>query len=83
MVWGGISFDGHRDLVVVRVNLNAAEHIQQILLQHVLVAAYAVGPEFVLMHENTRTHAVSSKLNPFKHVWDRLNRIIRGFPVPT
>ena len=26
------------------------------LLQHVLVAAYGVGPEFVLMHDNARAH---------------------------
>jgi hypothetical protein len=38
MVWGGISIDGRTDLVV-RGNLTAAGCIEQILLQHVLVAA--------------------------------------------
>jgi hypothetical protein len=56
IVWGGISIDGRTDLVVVRSNLTAAGYIEQILLQHVLVAAYSVGPEFVLMHDNARAH---------------------------
>ena len=56
MVWGGISIDGHTDLVVVRDNLTAEGDMEQILLQHVLVAAYDVGPEFVLMHYNARAH---------------------------
>ena len=58
MVWGGISIDDHMDLVIIRGNLTAAEYIDQILLQHVLVAAYGVGPEFVLMHDNARVHVV-------------------------
>ena len=56
MVWGGISIDGRMDLVV-RDNLTAARYIELILLQHVLIAAYGVGPEFELMHDNARTHA--------------------------
>ena len=44
------------DLVVVRGKLTAAGYIEQILLQHVLVAACGVGPEFVLMHDNARAH---------------------------
>jgi hypothetical protein len=44
------------DLVVDRGNHTAAGYIEQILLQHVLVAAYGVGPESVLMHYNTRAH---------------------------
>ena len=51
MVWGGISIDGRMDLVVVHGNLTAAGYINQILLQHVLFAAYGVGPEFVLIHD--------------------------------
>ena len=54
MVWGGISIDGHTDLICG--NLTVARYIKQILLQHVLVAAYGVGPEFVLMHDNARAH---------------------------
>ena len=53
MVWDGISIDGRTDLVVVRGNLTVAGHIEQILLQHVLVAAYSVGPGFVLMHQHS------------------------------
>ena len=56
MMWGGISIDGRTDLVVVHGNLTAAGYIEQILLQHVLVAAYSFGPEFVLMHDNARAH---------------------------
>ena len=56
MVWGGISIDGCMDLVVVSVNLIPAGYIEQILQQHVLVAAYCVGPEFILMHNNARAH---------------------------
>jgi hypothetical protein len=56
MVWGGISIDGHTDLVFVCGNLTAAGYIEQILLRHVLVAAYSVGPEF--MHDNARAHVV-------------------------
>ena len=45
MVWGGISIDGRTDLVVLRGNLIAEGYIVQIQIQHVLVAAYGVGPE--------------------------------------
>ena len=55
-VWGCISIDGRKDLDVVRSNLTAAGLIEQILLQHVLVAAFGVGSEFVLMHDNARAH---------------------------
>ena len=34
------------DLIVVLDNLTAAGYIEQILLQHMLVAAYGVSPEF-------------------------------------
>ena len=54
MVWGCISIDDHMDLVIFCGNLTAAEYIEQILLQHVLVTAYGVGPEFILMHDNAR-----------------------------
>ena len=57
MVWGGISIDGCTDLVVVVCsNLTAAGYIELILLQDVLVAAYGIGPEFILMHDNARAH---------------------------
>jgi hypothetical protein len=56
MVCGGISSDGGTNLFVVRGNLTAAGYIQQILLQHMLIAAYGVGPEFVPMHDIVRAH---------------------------
>ena len=52
----GISIDGHMDLVIVCGNLTTVEYIEQILLKHVLVAAYGVDPEFVFMHDNASTH---------------------------
>ena len=52
MVWGGFSIDGRTDLVVVRGNLTSAGYTEQILLQYVLVVAYGVGPEFILVHDN-------------------------------
>jgi hypothetical protein len=55
MVWDGISIDGRTDLVV-RNNLTVAWYIEQILLQYALVAAYGVGPEFVLLHDYARAH---------------------------
>ena len=54
MVWHSI--DDHKDLVFVHGNLTTVGYIEQILLQHVLVAAYGVDPEFVLMHDNPRAH---------------------------
>jgi hypothetical protein len=53
MVWGGISIDSCMDLVIVCGNLTAVGYIEQILLQHVLVA---VGPEFVLMQDACSAH---------------------------
>ena len=59
-----------------------------------LVAAYGVGPESVLMHNNARAHIacitvlalewseVSPDLNPIEHVWDRFNRSFHRRPVP-
>ena len=58
MVWSGISIDGHMDLVVVCGILTAARYIKQILLHQLLVAAYGVGPEFILMHDNARSHVM-------------------------
>ena len=51
---------------MVRGNLTSAGHIEQILLQHVLVAAYGDGHEFVLMHDNARSHVA------------RINRAVLG-----
>ena len=49
VVWGGISIE-------CRTDLTTAGFIEQILLQHVLVAAYGLGPESVLMLGNSRAH---------------------------
>ena len=59
MVWAGISIEGHMNLAIVRGDLTAAEYIEQILLHHVVPAAYCGGPEFLLMHDNARAHVVT------------------------
>ena len=51
MLWGGISIDGSTYLLASHGNLTNAGYVEQILLQHVLFAAYGVGPEFVLTQE--------------------------------
>ena len=56
LVWSGISVDSHTDLVVVHGSLTAGEYIEQILMGHVVAAAYGVGLEFLLMHDNVRVH---------------------------
>ena len=56
MVCGSTSIGCRTYLFVVHGSVTAAGYIEQILLQHVLVAAYGVGPEFVIMHDNARAH---------------------------
>ena len=60
VVWGASCTEDHIDLAVVRGNLTAMEYIKQILLHHVLPAAYGSGPEFLLMHDNARAHVAAS-----------------------
>ena len=83
MVWGGIIIDGRTDLVLVRRNLTAAGYIEQILLQHVFVAAYGVGHEFELMHDNVAriTKAVLQELDIQEMEWSgvRLSKTSNRF----
>ena len=48
MVWDGISVDSHTNLVI-RDSLTAREYIKQVLMGHMVAAAYGVGPEFFLI----------------------------------
>lgn len=56
MVWGGISLTGRTDLVTVNGNLNSERYITDILEAHVVPYAPYIGPNFLLMHDNARSH---------------------------
>jgi transposase len=57
MVWGGISFNGRTQLVIVRNGLmTAARYRDDIIVPHVLPYAENFGPNFIFMHDNARPH---------------------------
>jgi hypothetical protein len=57
MVWGGISFNGRTQLVVVRNgSMTAARYRDDIIVPHVQPYAENVGPNFIFMNDNTRQH---------------------------
>ncbi|XP_047037261.1 uncharacterized protein LOC124642702, partial [Helicoverpa zea] len=60
-VWGGISASGKTQLEVVTgprlPTLNAERYIRECLGPHVIPYADYVGPNFLFMHDNARTHA--------------------------
>lgn len=57
MVWGGICYDGHTDLYVIRDgSLTAQRYRDEILHPIVRPFAGAMGPDFVLMDDNARPH---------------------------
>lgn len=57
MVWGGISLDGRTALhVLTRGTLTAIVYRNEILRPIVRPYAGAVGPGFLLMHDNARPH---------------------------
>ena len=59
MVWGGISLEGHTALhVLTRGTLTAIRYRDEILRPIVRPYAGAVGPGFLLMHDNVRPHVV-------------------------
>ncbi|KAL1493686.1 hypothetical protein ABEB36_009381 [Hypothenemus hampei] len=60
MVWGGISFGGRTDLVLIENFLNAVSYRNQILQPIVLPYAAAVGENFILMHDNARCHVAAT-----------------------
>lgn len=63
MVWGGISLEERTDLVVVPGRLNAQRYIDLILEDHVIPAAYGMGPNFVFMQDNARAHTAAITMN--------------------
>lgn len=67
MVWAGISFMGHTELVPVENgSLTAHRYIEEILDPHVVPYAPFIGENFIFMQDNARPHAancVSEYLN--------------------
>lgn len=59
MVWGGISLEEKTDLVVIPGSLTAARYIDIILSDHVIPAAYGIGPDFIFMQDNARPHTAA------------------------
>ncbi|KAL3266096.1 hypothetical protein HHI36_010282 [Cryptolaemus montrouzieri] len=58
MVWGGISFHGRTELVLVNNGrMTGARYIADILEPHVLPFGPLIGENFIYMHDNTRPHA--------------------------
>ena len=52
MVWGGISYRGMTDLVVVNGNLTGARYLDQIVDPHILPYLRANRPGFRLQQDN-------------------------------
>lgn len=67
MVWGGVSLDERTDLVVVPGRLCAQAYIDNVLEDHVLPAAYGVGPDFLLMQDNARPHSAAITSDYLRH----------------
>lgn len=60
MVWGGISWDGRTDLLVLgRGMLTGERYRDEILDAHVRLYAGAIGENFVLMDDNARPHTAN------------------------
>jgi hypothetical protein len=57
MVWGGISFNGRTQLVIVRNgSMTAARYRDDIIVPHVQPYAENVDPNSIFMNDNTRQH---------------------------
>lgn len=60
MVWGGISFNGRTELVIVRNgSLTAVRYRDEIIVPHVQPFAENFGPGFIFMHDNARPHTAN------------------------
>lgn len=56
MVWGGITYSGKTDLVVVDGNLTAPGYIDQILTPHVVPFFRNNGPGLIFQQDNATCH---------------------------
>lgn len=63
MVWGGICVDNRTDLVVIPGTLNANRYVDLVLGEHVVPAAFGIGPNFVLMQDNARPHTAGTTMD--------------------
>jgi hypothetical protein len=55
MVWGGISWDGRTDLVVLNTGtLTGQRYINDILDNQVRLYAGSIGDQFILMYDSAR-----------------------------
>ena len=49
MVWNEISLKEKTDLLVISETLTAARYVDMVLSDHVVPAAYSIGPEFLFV----------------------------------
>jgi peptidoglycan/xylan/chitin deacetylase (PgdA/CDA1 family) len=70
MVWAGMSIDNRIDLIGVPGRLNAMNYIENILEDHMVPAAYGVGQNFILMHDNAKPHTAGVTRNFFTRKWN-------------
>ena len=67
MVWGGISWDGRTELVILdRGTLTAQRYLDEIISTHVRFYAGAIGDGFILMDDNARPH-VARIVQNYRH----------------
>jgi hypothetical protein len=60
MVWGGISWDGHTDLIVLhRGTLTAQQYQDEILNTQVWLYAGVIGNGFIFMDDNACCHTAN------------------------
>ncbi|KAF2886859.1 hypothetical protein ILUMI_19314 [Ignelater luminosus] len=69
MFWGGICFNGRTELVLIRTRtMNADYHLENVVVEHVMPFAPFVGPNFVFVQDNARSHVA-------RQVIDYLNAV--------
>ena len=82
MVWGGIALEGRMELHVLNCgNLTGARYRDKILRPIFRSYAGAVGPGFLLVHENARTH-VARVCQRFLEDEDTVDQCIQRLPNP-
>jgi hypothetical protein len=61
MVWAGISFFHHNELVVIPPpGLNSRRYVEEVLRPHVLPMSDRIGRRFLLMQDNARPHTAQN-----------------------